>query len=150
MRGVVWLLWVAGCDIQAVAPVPPVPAAPSRVVAPASEVPAAEGTASAVPAAVASTDPVVAGLAAHPLDYTHHAQCRMDCRHITAADIENTLTKGTRDPSRSRDDGRCPSHALEAQMADGRELRVVFAGCADETRVVTAIDLSRDWPCACD
>jgi hypothetical protein len=74
----------------------------------------------------------------------------MDCRHISSAEVDEVLREGTRDPARTRTDGPCPSHALEDHMADGRELRVVFAECADETRVVTVIDLDRDWDCACE
>jgi hypothetical protein len=95
-------------------------------------------------------DPVVEALRGQPLRLTRHARCRMDCRHISSAEVDEVLREGTRDPARTRTDGPCPSHALEDHMADGRELRVVFAECADETRVVTVIDLDRDWDCACE
>lgn len=73
----------------------------------------------------------------------------MDCRHIDERDVTHVLQEGTLEPSRTRNDGRCPSHAVEAHHG-GRDLRVVFAGCETETRVVTVIDLDREWSCACD
>ncbi len=84
-----------------------------------------------------------------PLDYTRHARCRMDCRHIEEAEVAEVLAKGKLIPERSRHDGECPSHALEARVADGTELRIVFAACDDQARVVTAIDLGKEWPCSC-
>ncbi len=131
----VLLLALAGClDSAAPSPSPavPAPAAPSP------------------PAPAPASDPIVAALQAQPLALTHHARCRMDCRHISQAELEEVLREGVLDPSRSRTDGRCPSHALEDEVGKGRRLRVVFAACPDETRVVTAIDLDRSWDCACD
>jgi hypothetical protein len=73
----------------------------------------------------------------------------MACRHLDEAEVRQILAEGTRDPARTRTDGRCPSHALEGRTRDGQRARVVFAACPDETRVVTAIDLDTDWPCDC-
>ncbi len=84
-----------------------------------------------------------------PADSTRHARCRMDCRHINEAAVAHVLAHGTLDPARTRTDGSCPSHAVEAAHG-GRDLRVVFAGCPTQTRVVTVIDLDTDWTCTCD
>ena len=87
---------------------------------------------------------------ARPLDITRHGACRMDCRKVDEAEVRAVLATGRLDPERTRTDGQCPSHAIEGTGTDGHRLRVVFAECADETRVVTAIDLDQDWPCDCD
>jgi hypothetical protein len=94
-------------------------------------------------------DKLLAELRAHPLELTAHARCRMDCRHIDRHEIEELLVDGTWIPDRTRHDGPCPSHAIEGLSDDGQRLRVVYAACPDETRVVTAIDLGRDHPCDC-
>jgi hypothetical protein len=94
-------------------------------------------------------DSTLAALQRQPLDYTRHARCRMDCRHINEAAVAHVLAHGTLDPARTRTDGSCPSHAVEAAHG-GRDLRVVFAGCPTQTRVVTVIDLDTDWTCTCD
>lgn len=96
-----------------------------------------------------TTDPIVAAMAARPLVTTRHGECRMACRHIDTAEVKDLLRTGTIDPSRTRTDGRCPSHALEGHTDDGQHVRIVYAACPDETRLVTAIDLDREWPCDC-
>ena len=73
----------------------------------------------------------------------------MRCRQLDEEEILEVLHSGVLDPSRTRHDGRCPSYALEGDTHDGQRARVVFAGCEGETRVVTAIDLGREWPCDC-
>ncbi len=85
-----------------------------------------------------------------PLVETRHGACRMACRHIDRAEVEGVLATGTRDPSRTRADGPCPSHALEGTTRDGQRARVVLAACPDETRIVTVVDLDREWPCRCE
>jgi hypothetical protein len=85
-----------------------------------------------------------------PLVVTRHANCRMRCRGVDEADVAAVLAVGMLVPERSRDDGECPSHAVEGPARDGRPLRVVVAACADETRLVTAIDLSSSDDSDCD
>ena len=89
-------------------------------------------------------------LAARPLQLTRHGSCRMDCRAIDRGEVERVLRVGTLDPERTRHDGACPSYAIEGRGTDGHRLRIVYAGCDDVTRVVTAIDLDQDHPCRCD
>ena len=93
---------------------------------------------------------LAAELASRPLAITRHGACRMACRHIDEAEIRETLAEGKHIPERTRLDGECPSHAFEHTTADGQEVRIVFAACSDETRLVTAIDLGREWPCDCN
>ncbi|MEO0603731.1 MAG: DUF4258 domain-containing protein [Myxococcota bacterium] len=84
------------------------------------------------------------------LTLTRHGRCRMGCRQFDRAEVEQILREGRRIPERTRLDGRCPSHALEGTTRDGQRARMVFAACATETRLVTAIDLGTEWPCACE
>lgn len=118
--------------------------------APQAPAPPASPQVQQVQAPAPPADPVVAGMQAQPLSYTRHAECRMDCRHVDPDEVQDALAHGALDPSRSRDDGRCPSHALHHTSDDGQALRVVFAACETETKVVTVIDLGTDWPCDCD
>jgi hypothetical protein len=112
--------------------------------------PAPSGAPASAPAKPASpSDPLLAAMAGKPLVETHHGSCRMACRHIDRDEVEDVLRTGRIDPSRTRNDGSCPSHAVEGTTDDGQRVRVVFAACDDVTKVVTAIDLGRDWPCDC-
>lgn len=99
--------------------------------------------------AVPPTRGVLAELAARPLVLTRHGACRMACRGVDEADLRAVLARGTLIPERTRTDGQCPSHAVEGRGADGDRLRLVFAACPAETRLVTAIDLDHDGPCDC-
>ncbi|TNE92317.1 MAG: DUF4258 domain-containing protein [Deltaproteobacteria bacterium] len=99
---------------------------------------------------VSAVDPVLGRLRAKPLAYTRHARCRMDCRHIREDEVDEILRVGKVAPDRTRHDGECTSYAVEGVTSDEQEVRIVYADCASETRVVTAIDLGEDWPCTCD
>ena len=93
-------------------------------------------------------DPTVASLRSKPLELTFHGRCRMECRKIDREEVAAILNRdGTRVPERTRLDGECPTHALEGRTRDGQNVRLVFAECPTETRLVTAIDLDTDWPC---
>ncbi|MBK8409496.1 MAG: DUF4258 domain-containing protein [Sandaracinaceae bacterium] len=118
------------------------------VLPPGSQPPSVESPRAAEHAA-GSADPVLARLAQKPLRYTQHGRCRMACRHITEAEVEALLEDGHIAPDRTRTDGECVSYAVEGHTDDGQEVRIVYADCDRETRVVTTIDLGRDWPCEC-
>lgn len=105
--------------------------------------------ASPPPTPTAHVDPVLGRLRAKRLDYTRHGRCRMTCRNIREAEVEQILREGRVDRSRTRMDGECPSYAVEGTTEDGQRVRIVYADCPAETRVVTAIDLGEDWPCDC-
>lgn len=96
----------------------------------------------------ASTD----GLDRHAhLVYTKHARCRMDCRHITEGEILEILEYGEVNRGKSNPkDHPCPTFALEGHTHEGQHLRVVFAPCDKDTKVVTCIDLDAEWSCACN
>ncbi len=99
-----------------------------------------------VPVAEAPADP----MRSKPIVTTRHGECRMACRHIDAGEVARVLAEGRLVPERSREEpGQCPSHALEGVGDGGERLRIVFADCADEVKVVTAIDLDTEWDCDC-
>ena len=79
------------------------------------------------------------------LEYSRHAQCRMQCRNISESEIKEILLNGEVNYSKSQvHDKLCPSYALEGKTADGQNVRIVFAECDDVTKVITAIDLDTD------
>ncbi|MFK7931071.1 MAG: DUF4258 domain-containing protein [Myxococcota bacterium] len=133
------LLVLAACpEVASTVPSGTVVSVPDAPGAPAPVRPMAQPSA---------TGPIV-GLRAQPLQFTRHGRCRMDCRHISEAEVGEILNgAGELDPSRTRHDGRCPSYALEGRTSDGQRVRIVYAGCEDRTKVITVIDLDREWPC---
>jgi len=88
----------------------------------------------------------------HPshLIYTHHALCRMDCRHISKEDIDEVMAKGIIFLNKSNlDDKPCPTFALQGYTKENDDIRVIFAQCDDETKVVTCYNLHKDFECHC-
>jgi hypothetical protein len=84
------------------------------------------------------------------LTYTRHALCRMDCRQISKKDIQEIMKKGIINYNRSnRRDRPCPTFALQGRTSDGERLRVIFAQCPTETKVVTCYNLDEDFECYC-
>lgn len=85
------------------------------------------------------------------LEYSKHAACRMECRHITESEIRELLGKGESlgkgkvnyDKSQVHDKP-CPSYAIEGTTTSGKKLRIVIADCDTISRVVTAIDLKME------
>ena len=88
----------------------------------------------------------------HPsqLVYTHHALCRMDCRHISKEDIDEIMQKGVINFNKSDfHDRPCPTFALQGFAKNNENLRVIFAQCDSVTKVVTCYDLHREYDCNC-
>jgi len=88
----------------------------------------------------------------HPshLYYTKHALCRMDCRHISKQDIDEIMHKGIINFNKTnRRDRPCPTFALQGQTTDGEKIRVIFAQCNEETKVITCYNLQEDFECHC-
>lgn len=84
------------------------------------------------------------------LVYTKHARCRMECRHITEAEVTQILATGLLNTDKSDPlDQPCPTYVLEGYSDEGQHIRVVFTPCGDTTRVVTCIDLDKTWNCNC-
>lgn len=87
-----------------------------------------------------------------PLQYTKHAACRMQCREITTEEVQYVLNGGIINYSKSNTANKpCPTYALEGVTKDHQEVRIIFALCDTETRVVTVIDLRNNHAdCNCD
>ena len=84
------------------------------------------------------------------LEYSQHAKCRMQCRHITQAEVEEIMQDGKINYNKSDiQNARCPRYALEGVTTDNQRVRIVFAQCDYKTEVVTVIDLDTDWSCHC-
>ena len=88
----------------------------------------------------------------HPyhLIYTHHALCRMDCRHISQEDIVYIMHKGIIFLNKSNiNDKPCPTYALQGYTKENEDIRVIFAQCDSETKVVTCYNLHKEFECHC-
>jgi hypothetical protein len=85
------------------------------------------------------------------LEYTQHAKCRMQCRHITNEEVEDMLQNGVVNYRKSTLQGRpCPAYAVEGYTKkDNQHVRIVFAKCDTKIKVVTCIDLDNDFSCHC-
>ena len=82
--------------------------------------------------------------------YTKHALCRMACRGIDKEEIKEIMEKGIINFNRSnRRDRPCPTFALQGLTGSGERLRVVFAQCPTETKVVTCYNLEEEFDCHC-
>lgn len=84
------------------------------------------------------------------LIYTTHARCRMDCRKISKEDINEIMKKGVILFNRSRmNDRPCPTFALQGFTKSNESVRVIFAQCPENTKVVTCYNLREDFECDC-
>ncbi|MES1215793.1 MAG: DUF4258 domain-containing protein [Bacteroidota bacterium] len=84
------------------------------------------------------------------LQYSNHAKCRMECRHITQAEVEEIMRDGNINYKKSDlKNARCPRYAVEGITKDKQDVRIVFAQCNESTTVVTVIDLDTEWTCDC-
>ena len=84
------------------------------------------------------------------LQYTQHARCRMDCRHISQNDINDIMLNGEINYAKTDvNDQPCPTYALQGYSNDGQHLRVIFAQCETKTKVITCYDLEKDFECHC-
>lgn len=84
------------------------------------------------------------------LEYSKHAKCRMQCRHITQTEVEDIMQNGDINYNKSNlQNARCPRYALEGDTEDRQHVRIIFAQCNEKTEVVTVIDLETEWSCDC-
>lgn len=84
------------------------------------------------------------------LKYSAHAKCRMQCRHITQAEVEDIMKNGKINYTKSDiRNARCPRYAVEGTTDDNQRVRIVYAQCNESTTVVTVIDLQTDFECHC-
>ena len=86
------------------------------------------------------------------INYSKHARCRMDCRHIDEAEVKDLLKNGTINYRKSdlKGDDCKMKYAVEGISKDDQKLRIVFAPCGSEITVVTCIDLNKEWECHCE
>lgn len=86
------------------------------------------------------------------INYTKHAKCRMDCRTITESEINQVLTSGNVNYSKSdlKKSDCSKRYAIDGYSKDAQHIRIVVAPCADELTVITCIDLDKDWECHCE
>lgn len=84
------------------------------------------------------------------LEYSEHARCRMKCRQISKAEVEDIMLNGKVNYNKSDlQNARCPRYALEGITQDNQRVRIVYAQCNEKTVVVTVIDLETDYSCNC-
>jgi len=84
------------------------------------------------------------------LEYTKHAHCRMNCRHIDSSEVQEIMVTGVINYRKSDVDAHpCPTYAVEGMTHDNQHVRIVFAQCDYKTKVVTTIDLDHEWECHC-
>jgi hypothetical protein len=84
------------------------------------------------------------------LEYSNHASCRMQCRKISKAEVEEIMLEGKINYNKSDiQNARCPRYTVEGVTEDDQRVRIVFAQCNDKTVVVTVIDLETDFKCSC-
>lgn len=96
-------------------------------------------------------NPVLKRLQSKELVFTRHANCRMECRTISEAEVKDILQEGEINARKSKPNDRpCPSYAIEGQTDDRQEVRIVFADCPQATKVITAIDLGKEYQCYCE
>lgn len=96
----------------------------------------------------------VRGLNRNPshINYSKHAKCRMECRHIDDTEVKDILQNGKINYNKSELNGNeCrKKYAVEGYSKDNQHLRIIFAPCNDEVTVVTCIDLGAEWECHCE
>jgi uncharacterized DUF497 family protein len=84
------------------------------------------------------------------LEYSNHAKCRMKCRNISQAEVEELMQDGKINYTKSDvSNSRCPRYAVEGVTKDDQQVRIVYAQCNDKTVVVTVIDLATNFKCSC-
>ena len=104
-------------------------------------------------AAPAGTAEKGRGLNRNPagISYSKHARCRMDCRHISEAEVKDILATGKINYAKSDlSAADCKKrYAVEGTTADNQKVRIIFAPCQAEETVVTVIDIGKEWACDC-
>jgi Domain of unknown function (DUF4258) len=84
------------------------------------------------------------------IEYTEHAKCRMQCRKISQAEVEEIMQDGNVNYNKSDVNAMpCPVYALEGITKDDQRVRIVYGQCDRKTKVITVIDLNTGWSCDC-
>lgn len=83
------------------------------------------------------------------IEYTEHAKCRMDCRHISEKEIKDVLREGEINYRKTEKNASpCPKYALE-YYTDGKKVRVIVGDCDERAVIITVIDLDHEFECNC-
>lgn len=84
------------------------------------------------------------------IEYTVHAKCRMSCRKISQAEVEEMMEAGKLNYKKSDVKAiPCPVYSVEGITKDDQRVRIVFGQCDFKTNVITVIDLEKNWACDC-
>ncbi len=81
------------------------------------------------------------------INYSRHAKCRMECRHIDESEVKEILQKGEINYAKEQESEKGVTYPLEGVTHDGQHVRIVFAPNENNVTVVTCIDLDTNWPC---
>lgn len=94
------------------------------------------------------------GLIRNPsnINYSKHAKCRMECRHIDESEVKEVISNGTINYRKSdlQKSDCSKRYAIEGYSKDRQHLRIIAVPCANELTIVTCIDLDKDWECHCE
>jgi hypothetical protein len=91
------------------------------------------------------------GFRHHEIEYSKHARCRMDCRHIDESEVKELLEGGKINYSKSQLTQKpCPKYAVEGETHDGQLVRLIVGDCKNTAVIITVIDLGNDYECECD
>lgn len=86
-----------------------------------------------------------------PVQFTKHARCLMVCKHLSEREIEKLISNGKINSKECfPKDKPCPTYAVEGLTNDSQNVRVVVGECAGTTRVITVINLAKDYQCNCN
>ena len=84
-------------------------------------------------------------LQSQTLQYTEHAQCRMQCRKISEEEVRQLLKEGKINYGKSNvHDVPCATYAIEGATKIHAKVRVIIADCDSVSKVVTTIDLTSE------
>ena len=85
------------------------------------------------------------------IHFTRHARCRMSCRQISEDEVREIIRQGKLNRRKSDPSDRpCPTYALEGYSSGDRQhIRIVVARCGEITKVITCIDLDKEYSCNC-
>jgi hypothetical protein len=87
------------------------------------------------------------------INYSKHAKCRMECRHIDEAEVKDILANGSINYKKSdlQKNDCNKRYAVEGySKKDNQHLRIIVVPCANEVTIVTCIDINTNWDCHCD
>ena len=84
-------------------------------------------------------------------DYTSHAKCRMECRHINDNEVQDILQNGSVNIAKSElTETDCHRRfAIDGYSKENQHLRIVASPCGNKLTIITCIDLDKKWPCEC-